>query len=58
MQNKRYKNYFINRSADVMNTAYRLDRLLAIDNSFYAQTVTEMPKEYARWGDPNATPGR
>jgi hypothetical protein len=49
MQNERYRNYFINRYADVMNTVYLFDRLSAIDNNFYAQTVIEMPKEYARW---------
>lgn len=53
MQNLRYKQYFINRFADVMNTSYRIERLLAIENNFYNLTVTEMPNEYARWGDPN-----
>jgi hypothetical protein len=53
MQNERFRNYFINRYADVMNTFYRTDRLLAVENSFYNLTVTEMPNEYARWGDPN-----
>jgi hypothetical protein len=53
MQNERYRNYFINRYADVMNTAYDSDRISAIENSFYNQTVIEMPTEYARWGDPN-----
>lgn len=53
MQNIRYKNYFINRFADVMNTAYRFERLSSIENSFYNQTVSEMPNEYFRWGDPN-----
>ena len=28
MQNERYRNYFINRFADVMNTSYKTDRLL------------------------------
>ena len=53
MQNERYKNYFINRFADVMNTAYRFEYISAIENNFYNLTVTEMPNEYARWGDPN-----
>jgi len=53
MQNERYRNYFINRFADVMNTSYKTDRLLSIENNFYNQTVSEMPNEYARWGDPN-----
>jgi hypothetical protein len=53
MQNERYRNYFINRFADIMNTSYKTDRILAIENNFYNQTVSEMPNEYARWGDPN-----
>jgi hypothetical protein len=53
MQNQRFRRYFINRFADVMNTAYRTDRLLSIEESMFTQTVVEMPREYARWGDPN-----
>jgi hypothetical protein len=58
IQNGRFKNYFINRFADVMNTAYLNSRLQAVENYFYTQTVTEMPKEYERWGDPNNVPGQ
>ncbi len=50
IQNARFRNYFINRFADVMNTAYKLNRLLAIESDMYNQIVTEMPNEYARWG--------
>jgi hypothetical protein len=53
MQNERYRNYFINRYADVMNAMYRFDQLSAVESSFYDQMVLEMPNEYARWGDPN-----
>jgi hypothetical protein len=53
MQNEQFRNYFINRFADVMNTAYHMNRISAIENNFYNQTVSEMPNEYARWGDPN-----
>ncbi len=52
LENEAYKNYFINRYADVMNTAYSPSRLLAIDNEFFNQTVIEMANEYQRWGDP------
>lgn len=58
MQNGRFKNYFINRFADVMNTAYLNSRLQAVENYFYTQTVTEMPNQFARWGDPNNVPGQ
>jgi hypothetical protein len=41
-----------------MNTAYRFDRLSAMENDMYGQTVVEMQKEYARWGDPNNIPAQ
>ncbi len=53
MQNDRFRNYFINRFADVMNTAYLFSRISAVENSFYNQTVVEMPNEYLRWGGPD-----
>lgn len=52
MQNSKYRNYFINRYADLMNTSYHMNRVLPIENDFYQQTVIEMPKEYAKWGNP------
>ena len=58
IQNSFYKNYFINRYADLMNTAFQYDKLAAIENSMFNQTVLEMPKEYARWGDPNNIAGQ
>jgi hypothetical protein len=51
-QNQEYRHYFINRYADVMNTAYRIDRLLDIESSHFDRWVLEMPNEYQRWGDP------
>jgi len=51
IQNDRFRNYFINRFADQMNTLYLPSRLLAIDSSMYNQTVVEMANEYYRWGD-------
>ncbi len=56
IQNNRFHDYFINRFADVMNTAYLPSRLVGIENSMYNQTVFEMNNEYARWGNPNAIP--
>ena len=53
IQNGRFRNYFINRFADVMNTSYRKERILSIENTMYQQTLPEMPNEFARWGDPN-----
>jgi hypothetical protein len=39
-----------------MNTAYLPSRILEIENSMFNQTVLEMQKQYARWGDPNNIP--
>jgi hypothetical protein len=58
IQNTTYKNYFINRFADVMNTSYDTTRLLAIEEDFFNQTVGEMPNEFARWGNPWDIPGQ
>jgi hypothetical protein len=58
IQNDRFRNYFINRFADVMNTTYKNDVIISRENSMYGQTVVEMPAEYARWGDPNNIQGQ
>ena len=58
IQNQRFKQYFINRYADLMNTSYRYDRLESVANTMFNQTVIEMPKEYMRWGDPNNINGQ
>jgi hypothetical protein len=56
IQNDRFRNHFINRFADLMNTNYRSERLTAIENNMYALTFPEMPNEFGRWGDPNNIP--
>lgn len=56
LQNERFKHYFINRFADLMNTEYRIDHLLETENEMYDKMVAEMPNEFARWGDPNHVP--
>ncbi len=53
MLNPRYRNYFINRYADLMNTSYDISRTSSVENSMFNQTVLEMQQEYLRWGDPN-----
>jgi len=53
LQNDRFRNYFINRFADQMNTVYLPDRLVAIEDAMYNLTLPEMPAHFARWGDPN-----
>jgi hypothetical protein len=58
IQNDRFRNYFINRFADLMNTAYQPLRLQAIEDAMYRQTLPEMPNQFRRWGDPNDVPGQ
>ena len=53
IQNNRFRDYFINRFADVMNTEYSTARILPIENSMFNQTVVEMQNEYQRWGGSN-----
>ncbi|MBK6329113.1 MAG: CotH kinase family protein [Bacteroidetes bacterium] len=58
MQNTRFKTYFINRFADLMNTSYDTARLRGINTYMYNQTVAEMPNEFLRWGDANNIPAQ
>lgn len=53
MQNRRFHDYFINRFADLLNTAWKKERLTGIANGIYNSTRPEMPATYRRWGDPN-----
>jgi len=52
MNNPVYREYFINRYADILNTSYRIERLLEISDTYFNQWALEMPNEYQRWGDP------
>ncbi len=52
IENPAYKNYFINRYADLLNTSYLTDSLLVTEERFFNKMLPEMPNEYARWGDP------
>ncbi|MFM7757908.1 MAG: CotH kinase family protein, partial [Crocinitomicaceae bacterium] len=58
MQNNRFRDYFINRFADQMNSIYLPSRLLGIENDIYSQVVAEMGNQYQRWGDPNNISGQ
>ncbi len=58
IQNDRFRNYFINRYADQMNSLYLLPRLLAIEDSVYNLTLPEMSNQYQRWGDPLNVPAQ
>ena len=52
IQNQTYLNSFINRYADLLNTSYLTDTLLATEQAFYDKMLPEMPNEYKRWGNP------
>ena len=58
IENLAYRNYFINRFADQMNTSYRDEQLIATEQAFYESMLPEMPLEFARWGDPNNIAGQ
>ena len=58
VQNEFYKNYFINRFADLMNTSYSNETILSREESFFIGMYPEMDNEYARWGDPNNVQGQ
>ncbi len=58
MQNGKFKNYFINRFADLMNTLYQPNRMLMIEQEMFDQTASEMANEFQRWGDPWNVPAQ
>jgi hypothetical protein len=58
MNNPRFRNYFINRYADLLNTRWKAEKLVAVENNFFNQTVTEMQNQFQRWGDPWNIPGQ
>jgi hypothetical protein len=41
-----------------MNTNYRPERLIAVENRYFNLTAPEMPNEYQRWGDAGNVPGQ
>ncbi len=58
IQNDEFKNYFINRYADIMNTAYLPDHLVETEQGIFDQVYPEMDNQYAKWGDPFNVPGQ
>ncbi len=53
LQNQRFRNYFINRFADVMNYYYTNQILEQREQNIYNWVVPEMPNQFFRWADPN-----
>lgn len=50
MQNATFKQYYINRYADLMNTALSCDTMLALLDTMKNQLTPEMPAQVAKWG--------
>lgn len=48
-QNEKFRHYFVNRYADLMNTTFLPDRMLAIEDTIYAQVEDELPRQWIRW---------
>jgi hypothetical protein len=53
MQNEAYKNRFINRFADLMNTNYNFKTIGPLEQSMYDEALPEMYREYERWSNSN-----
>lgn len=49
LKNDTYKKYFINRFADLMNTCYKEQHVIALINSMQDNIRPEMPKYIERW---------
>jgi hypothetical protein len=49
LQNPNFKNDFINRFADLMNTSFLSARVVGILNNYKDAIAVEMPKHIARW---------
>jgi len=50
MQNTEYKNFFINRLSDLMNTNYAYEVLSEIETQMFEEMLPEVPAYYERWG--------
>jgi hypothetical protein len=49
IQNPEFKNYFINRYADLMNTIFQPSSFTPLVNTMYTQLLPELPKHFQKW---------
>jgi hypothetical protein len=49
MMDSTYRNYFINRYADIMNTTLHQNTYTPIINQMYEELLPEMPRQFALW---------
>lgn len=51
MENENYKNYFLNRYADMLNTVFAAEQFSAAVEAAAERIRPEMPQHYDRWSD-------
>lgn len=49
LQNSAFKNLFLNRFNDLINSAFKPERISAISNDYYAGIEPEFERHFARW---------
>ncbi len=52
LDNVSYKNYFVNRYADLINTTFQPNRMNAIANEMTSDLEPEMARHFTKWGGP------
>ncbi|PCJ24324.1 MAG: hypothetical protein COA97_09995 [Flavobacteriales bacterium] len=52
LSNLKFRNYFINRYADLINTTFQPDRVTDVANTMVADLEPEMARHFNRWGGP------
>ncbi|MCC7301356.1 MAG: CotH kinase family protein [Bacteroidia bacterium] len=56
LRNTEYRNYFVNRYADLMNTTFHPLNLGSLAQKIYDNMAPEMPRHFSLWGIPNSNP--
>lgn len=49
IQNTTFKNYHLNRYADLMNTIFQAEYYLPLNQKMYQELLPEMPRHFQRW---------
>lgn len=55
IQNNRYHDYYINRAADIMNSAFLDERIQGIGQEFFDLARPDMGDQFLRWGGPDTS---
>lgn len=53
IQNNRYHDYYINRAADIMNSAFLDERIQGIGEDYFDLVRPDMGDQFYRWGGPD-----